>query len=42
MNSNFDVALESALDKEFSWLDNFENPYSGYVFSGDCESFSVN
>ena len=37
MNSNFDVALESALDKEFSWLDNFENPYSGYVFSARFE-----
>lgn len=38
MNKNFDIALESALTSEFSWLDDFENPYSEYQFSAQFES----
>ncbi|MBR3785946.1 MAG: DUF4367 domain-containing protein [Firmicutes bacterium] len=38
MNKNFDSALENAFDKEFSWLDAFENPYASYKFSSQFES----
>ena len=33
MNKNFDTALENAFEKEFSWLDAFENPYANYEFT---------
>jgi hypothetical protein len=38
MNKNFNTALEKAFNKEFSWLDHFENPYSTYGFSSQFES----
>lgn len=38
MNKNFDIALENAFEKEFSWLDAFENPYANYEFSSQFES----
>lgn len=38
MNKNFDAALSQALEKEFSWLDDFENPYANYEFSSQFES----
>lgn len=38
MNTNFNIALESALISEFSWLDYLENPYSEYQFSAQFES----
>lgn len=38
MNNNFNIALENALTSEFSWLDDFENPYSEYQFSPQFES----
>ena len=38
MNKNFDLALENAFDKEFSWLDDFDNPYKDYQFSMYFES----
>lgn len=38
MNNNFNTALENALTSEFSWLDDFENPYSEYQFSAQFES----
>ena len=33
MNKNFDAALSQVFEKEFSWLDDFENPYADYEFS---------
>lgn len=33
MADNFNKALNDALEKEFAWLDNFENPYKEYSFS---------
>ncbi len=38
MNKNFDAALSQAFEKEFSWLDDFENPYADYEFSSQFES----
>ena len=38
MNKNFDLALKNAFDKEFSWLDDFDNPYKDYLFSMHFES----
>lgn len=38
MNNNFNTALENALTSEFSWLNDFENPYSEYQFSAQFES----
>lgn len=38
MKISFDSALESALENEFSWLDNFENPYADYQFSSRFET----
>ena len=38
MNKNFDLALGNAFKDEFFWLDEFENPYSGYKFSPQFES----
>lgn len=37
MSKNFNTALKQALYTEFSWLDNFENPYSDYTFSNEFE-----
>lgn len=33
MNDNFSTVLNDALEKEFSWLEGFENPDEGYTFS---------
>ena len=38
MNKNFDAALSQAFEKEFSWLDDFENPYADYEFSSQFET----
>ena len=38
MNHNFHTALANAMTSEFSWLDDFENPYSEYQFSAQFES----
>lgn len=38
MKKNFDAALSQAFEKEFSWLDDFENPYADYEFSSQFES----
>lgn len=38
MRNNFDVSLKNALDAEFSWLDDFENPYNQYCFSSNFEN----
>lgn len=38
MNKNFNSALEIALTSEFSWLDDFKNPYSEHQFSSQFES----
>lgn len=38
MSHNLHTALENALTSEFSWLDDFENPYSEYQFSAQFES----
>ena len=37
MSNNFDRALSQAFKNEFSWLDDFENPYAGYKFSSQFE-----
>ena len=37
MNKNFDSAIKNAFDKEFSWLNDFENPYEDYQFSRQFE-----
>ena len=37
MSNNFNNALKQALNKEFCWLDSFENPYNDYVFSDSFE-----
>ena len=39
MNDNFNTVLNDALEKEFSWLEGFENPDEGYTFS---EKFKTN
>ena len=39
MNSNFNQALNHALDQEFAWLEDFKNPYVDYEFS---DSFQKN
>ena len=38
MNKNFDSAIKNAFDKEFFWLNDFENPYADYQFSRQFES----
>ena len=38
MNKNFDTALEKAFEKEFCWLDSFENPYANYEFTSQFEA----
>lgn len=38
MSNNFNNALKQALNKEFCWLDSFENPYDDYVFSDSFEN----
>ena len=38
MNKNFDTTLAQAFEEEFSWLDDFENPYANYAFSSQFES----
>lgn len=37
MSKIFEIAMENAMEKEFSWLDKFENPYSEYNFSQNFE-----
>ncbi len=38
MNKNLDISLKCALEKEFSWINDFENPYAGYAFSSQFKS----
>ena len=38
MKMNFDAALSQAFEKEFSWLDDFENPNADYELSSQFES----
>lgn len=38
MNKNFDSAIKNAFDKEFFWLNDFENPYADYQFSRQFKS----
>lgn len=37
MDNNFDTALNIALEKEFAWLENFENPNGKHEFSPGFE-----
>lgn len=38
MNQNLSKSLRHAMEQEFNWLDNFNNPYEKYVFSDQFES----